>query len=86
MPTQRERSPLLSLGTAGRTRVAQDSRIKVSEEVGPVLKAEPMAALTLATAAAAARAERVRRVEDMLYVFSCVLRIGPSLLALPGSE
>lgn len=68
--------------------------MKVSEEVGPVLKAEPKAALTLATAAAAVRAERVWREKDILcFVFGAwsldfgsIQQIGPTQLVLPGSK
>lgn len=64
IPTQREASPRLLLGTSGRTSVAVDSRMKVESETGPVEKAGPMAALT--DAAAAAMAETVWRVEGIL--------------------
>jgi hypothetical protein len=46
IPTQREASPELPLGTLGRTRVAVDSRIKELSDTGPVLKAGPIAAFT----------------------------------------
>lgn len=66
MPTHSEASPLLLVGTSGRTSVAVDSRMKVESATGPVDRAGPMAALT--DTAAAAMAETVRRVEDILSV------------------
>lgn len=50
IPTQREASPWLLVGGAGRTRVEVDSRMKELEATGPVLKAGPKAALVPATA------------------------------------
>lgn len=60
MPTQREASPLLLRGAAGRTRVALALRMKVSSATGPVLKAGPMAARVVGRAVAKATARRGR--------------------------
>jgi hypothetical protein len=53
MPTQREVSPVESLGASGRMRVEVASRMKVLLATGPVLKAGPIAASTDVQATAA---------------------------------
>ena len=53
IPTHRERSPELSPGTAGSTKVEVASRIQEFDETGPVLNAGPMAASTEVNARAA---------------------------------
>ena len=69
MPTQSEASPDDPLGALGRMSVDVASRMKVSEDTGPVLKAGPMAAFAhLKLRAMAARIGRVWVREGMVVV------------------
>lgn len=54
IPTQRDKSPVESGGVSGRIRVAIASLMNESEATGPVLKAGPIAASTVAVAQVAA--------------------------------
>lgn len=64
MPTQRDMIPLEPEGVLGRMRVAVDSRMNEFEATGPVLKAGPKAAFTVAAASTVVR--RARREENIV--------------------
>ena len=75
MPTQSEASPDDPLGALGRTSVDVASRMKVSEETGPVLKAGPMAAFADLMAMAAMNG-RVWVREGMVVDLKCGAELG----------
>ena len=75
MPTQSDASPDDPLGALGRTRVDVASRMKVSEETGPVLKAGPIAAFADLMAMAAMNG-RVWVREGMVVVLKCGVGLG----------
>lgn len=75
MPTQSDASPDDPLGALGRTRVDVASRMKVSEETGPVLKAGPMAAFADLMAMAAMNG-RVWVREGMVVDLKCGAELG----------
>lgn len=64
MPTQRDMIPLEPEGVFGRMRVAVDSRMNEFDATGPVLKAGPKAASTVAAARTVTR--KARREENIL--------------------
>lgn len=58
MPTQRDMIPAEPEGVSGKMRVAVDSRMKEFVATGPVLKAGPKAAFTVAAVTTAAMRAR----------------------------
>lgn len=71
MPTQSDMSPLEPEGVLGRMRVAVDSRMNEFDATGPVLKAGPKAAFTVAAARTVAR--RARRKENIVFSVGSVI-------------